>query len=200
LVTCTPVAKDDPVNDLAKLDSINRENDRVVDSIMQLLGKSDTTKLDENQVLDIHILLQKIIDEKAQALARLDEINKHMDSIEYKVDEYVKKKKASTQLRQKILTDIQKLKEELNEIKPKTLVEIEQRPIPNSLKSLTDLPSGNYRARIDRTHILQFYVNEKGEIFVTPLILDSTTVFNGSPLNPKVLEQIRKVRESLENN
>lgn len=199
MATCTPIDEKIDRDALAEIDSINRKNDKIVDSIMQIIGKSDTMRLDEDQILDIHILLQKIIDEKAQALAKLDEINDHMDSIEYKVDEYVKKKKASVELRQKILVDIQKLKDELNQIKPRTFIEVEQKPIPNSLKSLTELPPGNYRTRIDKTHILQFYVNEEGEIFVAPLILDSTTIFNGPPLNPKVSEQIRKVKESLKN-
>jgi len=204
LLTCTPASKDEHTvkerNLLADIDSLDIRSDRKVDSILAILAKGDTS-LTPGQYVDVHLLLQKIIDEKASALEQLDKINEHMDSIEYKVEEYVKKKKASAELKKKLLQDIQRLKEEINEIKPRTLQEVVQKPIPNHLKSLSELPAGNYRARIDRTHILQFFIDEKGEIFVAPLILDSTTVFNsGTPLNPKVAEQIQKIKEQLKNN
>lgn len=204
LITCTPTPKEEQVSReqslLAEIDSLDIRSDKKIDSILSILASGDTT-LTPGQYVDVHLLLQKIIDEKARALEQLDRINAHMDSLETKVTEYVKKKKASADLKKKILQDIQRLKEELNEIKPRTLQEVVQKPIPNHLKSLSDLPPGNYRSRIDRTHILQFFIDEKGEVFVAPLILDSTTVFQGGPpLNPKVAEQIQKIKEQLKNN
>lgn len=201
VLSCTPSKIEErPVEEdlLAELDSLSHSSNQVIDSVLKVLAQSKDS-LDEGQALSIHLLLQKIINEKAAALAKLDAINSHMDSIEYAAKEYVSKKKASKELRQRLLNDIQKLKHELNEIRPRTLNEIEQKPIPNQLKSLIELPAGNYRARIDKHHILQFFVSDAGEIFVAPLILDSTTVFTGPPMNPKVAEQIQKIKESLKN-
>ncbi len=196
LLTCTPVKEEKSKSDmLSEIQKLDVQSDKTVDSILNALKTAPS--LGEEQILTIHHLLQKIIDEKTNTLMKLDEINSHMDSIETRVKEYVSKKKVSTELRKKLLVDIQELQQELNEIKPRILTEIIQKPIPNNLKSLTDLPPGNYRSRIDRTHILQFFVDEHGELFVAPLQVDSLTTFNGAPLSPKVVEQIKKIRENL---
>lgn len=204
LITCNPGKEEHDAKEqdmLAEIDSLDIQSDRKIDSILAILANDDST-LTPGQYVDIHLLLQRIIDEKAVALAKLDKMNAHMDSIEMKVGKFVKQKKASANLKKKLLQDIQRLKEELSEIKPRTLQEVVQKPIPNHLKSLSDLPPGNYRTRIDKTHILQFFIDDKGEVFVAPLVFDSTTVFinSGTPLNPKVVEQIQKIKEQLRNN
>lgn len=197
-MTCTPTREDKVDSDILKdVQSLDIKSDRQVDSILATL--TDSSMRDEEQVMGVHVFLQKIIDEKSEALKKLDQINSHLDSIQAEAEEFVSKKRASAELKRKLLADIQKLQNEIAEIKPKTLTEVIQKPIPNSLKSLTELEPGNYKTRLDRTHVLAFYVSEDGDIFVSPVIIDSTTMFNGTPLSPKVLEQIQKIRESMKN-
>jgi len=174
------------------------------DSIIQL---ANDLKIKFNKdSININDLLGKIIKQKKGLIERLDSLDRKASDIEILAYQY--KKKQDDKVKKQLLDEINKIKNELDRIKvlaqntiiKKDSLSIPEKPIGLDTKNLESLPPGNYVTRLDRTHIISIFINNKNQIYIGSPVIDSISVISGNiKLSPRVQKEINQIKEKLKN-
>ena len=195
------------VNDVEE----NKEEEPVLltkeDSVLQLAKELN---IEYNSTSDnVNDVLNKILNQKKSLIARLDSLDSRADAMEMAAIRY--KKKENRELRSELLSEIDRIKAELNRIKelsgiPDEVVKkdetaIPEVKVPDMTSTFENLPAGNYIARIDRTHVISIFVKSNGDIIVSEPKIDSTTVIKGKEIqNERLRKELEQIRKKMKNN
>lgn len=170
------------------------------DSILQL---ANDLNIEYNIETDnINVVLDKILKTKEVLIFKLDSLDKRANEIEFAAINY--KKKENEKIKKQLLSEIDKIKVELERIKSLAgrtdeIIEkdnsIPEVVVPDIVTSFENLPSGNYVVRLDKYRILSVFVSPTGQIIVTDPIIDSTTVISGRNLDPRLVKELKQIKE-----
>ena len=175
------------------------------DSILQLADELDIEYDPETE--NIHDIFTKVIAQRKNLMSKLDSLNDKADDLERLAYEYTIKK--DKEAKKRLLSEIAKIKDELNRIKiladkkaitindNKLLEEVE---VPFDTKTLQSLTPGNYLTRLDKYRILPVHISENSEVTIGKPILDSTSVLHGgSNMSPRVKKELEQIKLRMKN-
>lgn len=173
------------------------------DSVLQLANDLNIEYDPETE--NINDVLDKVLIQKNSLLSRLDSLDERADAMESAAIQY--KKKENRRVRNELLTEIDKIKAELERIKelsgiPDEVVKKDETSIgevkvPEITSTFENLPSGNYVTRLNKYYIISIFVKPNGEIIFAEPRLDSTTVIKGGlKLNGRIDKELEQIRNA----
>lgn len=176
------------------------------DSVLQLANDLNIEYDPETE--NINDVLDKILIQKNSLLLRLDSLDKRADAMESAAIQY--KKKENRRLRNELLSEIDRIKAELERIKqlsgiPDEIVKkdanaIPEVKVPDMTSTFENLPAGNYVTRLDKYHLISIFVKQNGEIIISEPRLDSTTVIKGgAKMDSRIAKELQQIRKKLKN-
>lgn len=199
LLGCGQGKNETPESSIDSLSEVIDDHGTKKDSIFKVIESLNPDSISESDNESIHNVLDNILQERLDAIAKLDSMDQVLTSLEENAILYARKKKENKKLKRQLLREAEEIKKKLETFKPRRLKEIIHKPLPNNLNTLEGLEPGQYRTRLDKRHILKIYVDDSARIFIGNPILDSTTIFKGKPLHPKIMEQIMEIKKKLMN-
>jgi len=174
------------------------------DSIIQL-ARDLNIDFDENKE-NVNSILDKILLTKLSLISKLDSLDERADKMESLAYEY--KKKENDKLKKKLLSEIDRIKKELDrirklsgesdEIVKKDKTSVPEVKVPIEASTFENLPAGNYITRLDKYNLISIYVRENGEVIIGQPRLDSITVIKGGKnLNPRLKKELEQIKKKI---
>lgn len=202
LLSCEDAQEKTEIKSTVPSDSVITKPMTKEDSIYQLADELNVVYDKDND--NINDVLDKILLTKKNLLLKLDSLSARADKMELAAISY--KKKENEKIRKKLLSEIDRIKAELERIKKmsgitdETIVteknKVPEVVIPDVATTFENLPSGNYTVRLDKYYIISVFVTKESEIIVGKPKLDSTTVFKSNPkIDSRIAKELKQIKE-----